>query len=98
MVDVSVGWLMVWVVIGVWSIRVTGIVWGVAVIGLSRMRWSIFSDKTAAVVGANQFFYFILKRLVFIGGVAIILVIFAILGHISVRGFKGFRGGGMRSA
>jgi len=54
------------------------------------MRWSIFSDKTTEVAGANQFFYFILKRLAFIGVVAIVSMIFAVLGHISVGGVQGF--------
>ena len=54
--------------------------------------------QNGKVVGTNQVFYFILKRLAFIGGVAIILVIFAVFGHIGVRGFKVFRGGGMRLA
>ena len=98
MVDVGVGWLMVCTVIGVRLITMASVAWRVAVIGLSGMRWFIFSDKAAEVVGANQFFYFILKRLAFIGGVAIIFVIFVILGHINVGGFKVLRGGGMRSA
>jgi len=87
---------MVWTVISVWSISVTGIARGVVVIGLFGMRWSIFSEKMAEVAAMNQFFYFILKRLAFIDGVAIVSVIFAVLGHIDVGGFKVFRGGGMR--
>ena len=58
--------------------------------GLSVMRRSIFSDKIAEVADANQFFYFILKCLAFIGGVTIIFVIFAVLGHVSIGGFQGF--------
>ena len=67
----------------------TSVVWG-AVVGLLEMRRSIFSDKTVEVASSNQFFYFILKRLAFIGGVAIIFVIFAVLGHFSIGGFQGF--------
>ena len=47
---------------------------------------------------ADQFFYFILKRLAFISSVVIVLVIFAVFGHISVGAFKVFHGGGMRSS
>jgi len=62
----------------------------VAVIGLSRMRWSIFFDKKAEVAGTNQFFYFILERLAFIGGVVVVSMIFAVLGHIGIGGIQGF--------
>jgi len=51
------------------------------------------------VAGANQFFYFFLKRITCIGGVAIVLVIFAVLIISSLGGgFKVFCGGGMRLA
>jgi len=63
---------------------------GVLVIGLSGMRRSTFSDKTREVAGADQFFYFILKRLPLIGGVAIVSMIFIVLGHIIVGGVQGF--------
>jgi len=62
------------------------------------MRRSIFSDKTTKIVGANQFFYFILKRLTFVGGVAIVSVIFIVLGPFGIGGFKILRSGGMRLA
>jgi len=71
---------------------------GVEVVRLPRMRRSIFSDKMTKMAGANQFFYFILKLLTFVGGVAIVYMIFDVLGHVSIGGFKVLRGGGMRSA
>ena len=52
----------------------------------------------AWVARTNQLFYFILNRLTFVGGVAIVSVIFEIFGHVNIGGFKVFHGGGMRSA
>ena len=56
-----------------------------------------FRTKRAKVVGVNQFFYFVLKRLGFIGGMTIVSVVFAVLGHVDIGGFKVLCGGGMRS-
>jgi len=54
------------------------------------MKRSIFSNKMTKVADADQCFYFILKRIAFIGGVAIVFVIFTVLGHISVGEVQGF--------
>ena len=42
------------------------------------------------MAGAEQFFYFILKRLPFISSAAIVSVILVILAHIGVGGVHGF--------
>jgi len=62
------------------------------------MRRSISSDKVAEMADTNQFFNFILERFAFFDGVAIISVVPAVLGHVSIGGFEVLRDGGMRSA
>jgi len=62
------------------------------------MQGSVSANKTAKVVGANQFFNFVLEHFAFIYNVGIILVVPAILGHVSIGGLEVFRGGRMRSA
>jgi len=77
---------------------VTGTARGVTVIELSCMGKFFSTDKAAEMNGANQFFDFILERFAFVGGVAIISVVAAVLGHVSIGGLEVLRGGGMRSA
>jgi len=45
----------------------------------------ISTDETAKVTSTDQFFYFILECFAVFCGVAMIAVVAAILGHISVR-------------
>jgi len=89
---------VVYAVIGVLSIIVTGITWGEAVFGLSGVGWSISFEETSEVANMDQFFDFVLKCHALIYVMAVVLVIFAILGHIGIGEFKVLRGGGMRSA
>jgi len=63
-------------------------VWGVYVRieGVAGSRGMIIStDETAKVTSTDQFFYFILECFAVFCGVAMIAVVAAILGHISVR-------------
>jgi len=70
------------------------IVWqvshGGAVVGLSGVGWSISFDESTKVADAVQFFYFVLKRLAFIYGVAVVVVILVVYGHICIGGIQGF--------
>jgi len=43
------------------------------------------TDETAKVASTDQFFYFILECFAVLGGVAMITVVAAILGHIDIR-------------
>jgi len=58
----------------------------------------IFADETAKVASTDQFFYFILECFAFFYSVAMVAVVAAIFGHISVGGVVVLRGGGIRSA
>ena len=62
--------------------------WGVCgrIEGVAGSKGMIIStDETAKVTSTDQFFYFILECFVVFCGVAMIAVVAAILGHISVR-------------
>jgi len=63
---------------------------GEAVIILFVVGWSVSFDKAVKVVDADQFFDFVLKRLTLICGVVVVLVIFAVLGHIGIEWVQGF--------
>jgi len=90
LVGIDVSWWVIGVVIGVLPVSVTGITWGETVVRLFRVVWSISLDETTEVASANQFFFFVLKCLALIHGVAVILVILAVLGHICIGGIQGF--------
>ena len=47
---------------------------------------SVSAKKITKVVGANQFFNFVLKCFAFVCSVAIISVVSAIFGHVSIGG------------
>jgi len=74
----------------------TGVMWSASVVGSRGMV--ISTDETAEVTSTDQFFYFILECFAFFCSVAMVAVVAAIFGHISVRRFGCLACGGIRSA
>jgi len=68
---------------------VTGVIWRAFVNqieGVAVSRGVVLStDETAKVTSTDQFFYFILECFAFFCSVAMVTVVAAIFGHISVR-------------
>ena len=70
---------------------VTRVMWRASVVGSRGVvrsrgrRMVIFVDETAKVASTDQFFYFILECFAFFCSVAMVAVVAAIFGHISVR-------------
>jgi len=67
-----------------WRVSVvTGVMWSASVVESRGMV--ISTDETAEVTSTDQFFYFILECFAFFCSVAMVAVVAAIFGHISVR-------------
>ena len=78
------------------------VVWSASVVrsrGVMGSRGMIIStDEAAKVISTNQFFNFILECFAVFCSVAIVAVVAAIFGHITLGGVVVWHGGGMRSA
>ena len=72
-----------------WASVVTGVVWRASVVGSMGVAGSrgmfISMDEAAKVTSTDQFFYLILECFTVFYRVAMIAVVAAILGHISIR-------------
>jgi len=83
---------------------VTGVMFRAFVVGSRGVAGSsgrgvvISANETTKVASTDQFFYFILECYAFFCSVAMVAVVAAIFGHISVGGVVVLRGGGIRSA
>jgi len=77
-------WLAGWAGHLSWRESCVGRLWSDR--GVAGSRGMIIStDETAKVTSTDQFFYFILECFAVFCGVAMIVVVAAILGHISIR-------------
>jgi len=69
---------------------VAGVMWRASVVGSRGVAGSrgrgmvIFADETAEVASTDHFFYFILECFAFFCSVAMVAVVAAIFGHISI--------------
>jgi len=57
------------------------------------MRAFVSTDEAAEMANTNQFFYIILECIAFVGGVAIVSMVSAVLGHVCIGRVRCFTKG-----